>query len=169
MNPSHPLLLLLNRGQNHPQLPLILNGLNPWSPLITFEPCAQENADQLTEADGLRERLGHQQLLLFGFAEGSLLALAYAIRYPTRVFGLMLCSLPPDLELPLSQYHFLTTPTLILAGRQDPLYPALQTAELCHAILPNSQLVVFDKSGHYPFVDEEEQFTAVLLAWLAQL
>lgn len=167
MNHSRPLLLLPQ--PSHPHLPLALQGLTPWVQLVCYEPCAPEGAAQLAEAEGWRKRLGHEQMLLFGFAEGGLLALGYALYYPARVRGLILCSLPAIVEPFLAQCHFIESPTLILAGRHNTQHPPTQTAELCHAILPNSQLVVLDKSGPYPFVDEEGTFTAVIRTWLTQL
>lgn len=44
-------------------------------------------------------------------------------------------------------------PTLLLVGRHDPQTPLPASAEL-QAGIPNSRLVIFERSGHSPFVEE---------------
>jgi proline iminopeptidase len=63
----------------------------------------------------------------------------------------------------------ITVPTLILAGREDWITPPAQGAERLHAGIPNSQLVIFEESGHFPFIEEPERFNAVLKEWLRGL
>ncbi len=48
-------------------------------------------------------------------------------------------------------------PTLILAGRHDPLAPLPISEELLRGI-PNSKLIIFEQSGHAPFIEEAEAF-----------
>ena len=48
-------------------------------------------------------------------------------------------------------------PTLILCGRQDPQYPPACSQELAVGI-PQSRLVWFDHSGHFPFREEPDAF-----------
>jgi proline iminopeptidase len=60
------------------------------------------------------------------------------------------------------------TPTLVIAGRDDWIFPPAQ-AERIHAALPDSQLIIFDDSGHFPFIEERDKFLAVLANWLAGL
>lgn len=57
-------------------------------------------------------------------------------------------------------------PTLVLAGRHDWIAPPDHGAERLHAGLPRSERVVFERSGHFPFVEEPERFTAVVREWL---
>ncbi|MDQ3864147.1 MAG: alpha/beta hydrolase [Actinomycetota bacterium] len=52
-----------------------------------------------------------------------------------------------------------SAPTLVLVGRQDPQMPPPCSEELAGGI-PNARLVVFEKSGHYPYTEEPEQFWA---------
>lgn len=51
----------------------------------------------------------------------------------------------------------ISTPTLILVGRHDPIAP-VQFSEEIHELMRNSHLTVFEKSGHCPPVDEPEAF-----------
>ena len=47
-------------------------------------------------------------------------------------------------------------PTLILQGRQDPI--DLETARVTQAAIPNSKLVILEKCGHFPWVEQKEEF-----------
>ena len=55
--------------------------------------------------------------------------------------------------------------TLVTAGRYDPQTPIECAQELTEGI-PNNKLVVFENSGHYPFVEEEERFLDVVGSFL---
>ena len=57
-------------------------------------------------------------------------------------------------------------PTLVLAGRHDPQMPPA-CAEALAAGIPNARLVVFERSGHYPFVEEAGAFWTAVRAFLA--
>jgi pimeloyl-ACP methyl ester carboxylesterase len=48
-------------------------------------------------------------------------------------------------------------PTLILCGRHDPQYPLSCSEELAAGIRA-ARLVVFERTGHYPFLEEPEAF-----------
>jgi pimeloyl-ACP methyl ester carboxylesterase len=56
-------------------------------------------------------------------------------------------------------------PTLVTAGCFDPQMP-LACAEELAAGIPHSQLVVFERSGHYPFLEEPEAYWAAVRAFL---
>ena len=59
----------------------------------------------------------------------------------------------------------ITAPTLVCHGRHD-LYVPVTFGERLAAGLPNAQLVVFENSGHAPFLEERQAFHAQLLAFL---
>ncbi|SDQ05561.1 alpha/beta fold hydrolase [Virgibacillus salinus] len=54
--------------------------------------------------------------------------------------------------------EFISTPTLIICGRYDVQCPVIYSIEM-EAGITNSKLVIFEKSNHYPFLEEAEQFT----------
>src|SRR5215208_211447 len=54
---------------------------------------------------------------------------------------------------------------LILVGRDDFVCPPSQ-AKIMHEGIPNSQLVVFEKSGHFAHVEEPEAFLDAVRGWL---
>lgn len=60
-----------------------------------------------------------------------------------------------------SRLNTVNAPTLILAGRNDPEAP-LPCSEELHQEIPNSRLIVFENSGHNPFLEELELFEAVV-------
>ena len=59
------------------------------------------------------------------------------------------------------------TPTLILAGRHDPEAPLACSEEL-HRGIEGSDLVVFEHSGHSPFVEEASLFAETVGAFLKE-
>ncbi len=58
-------------------------------------------------------------------------------------------------------------PTLILVGRRDFFCPPSQ-AERMHRGIRGSEMVVFERSGHYPFVEEAEAFRDTVRDWLGR-
>jgi pimeloyl-ACP methyl ester carboxylesterase len=54
---------------------------------------------------------------------------------------------------------------LLIVGRHDPQTP-VRVSRALHQRIPDSQLVVFQRSGHAPFLEEPERFTEVLTAFL---
>jgi pimeloyl-ACP methyl ester carboxylesterase len=55
----------------------------------------------------------------------------------------------------------ITTPTLVLGGRHDWVTPYGES-EIIAAGIPNSELVIFEESGHLPFVEEPDRFMQVV-------
>ncbi len=59
-------------------------------------------------------------------------------------------------------------PTLVISGGDDWVTPLAEGGKRIHDAIPNSQLVVFDKSGHWPFIEQKAYFRQVLVDWLDQ-
>lgn len=62
-----------------------------------------------------------------------------------------------------------STPALVIAGRDDWAAPPAQGAERLHAELPNSEMVIFEDSGHFPFIEENERFVSTVGQWIRDL
>lgn len=60
-------------------------------------------------------------------------------------------------------------PTLIISGADDWITPPEQGGRRIHEAIPHSEFVVFENSGHWPFLEEHDRFTAVLTDWLRRL
>jgi proline iminopeptidase len=58
-------------------------------------------------------------------------------------------------------------PTLVLAGRHDPEAPLACSEEFLEGI-PDASLVVFEQSGHAPFVEEAPLFAQTVDAFLGE-
>jgi proline iminopeptidase len=58
-----------------------------------------------------------------------------------------------------------TVPVLLIAGRHDP-FTAWPQAERIAKRLPDAEVIVFEKSAHFPWLDEPEAFFAALTDWL---
>jgi pimeloyl-ACP methyl ester carboxylesterase len=56
-------------------------------------------------------------------------------------------------------------PTLLIWGMNDPLSSVANAEKLNNAI-KNSRKVLFDKAGHYPFIEHAERFNQVVLEFL---
>lgn len=57
------------------------------------------------------------------------------------------------------KFGLISIPSLIICGRYDVQCPLVYSIEMDEGI-PNSKLVIFERSNHYPFLEEAEQFTA---------
>ncbi len=68
------------------------------------------------------------------------------------------------LELSGKMRH-IAAATLIMAGAKDPLI-GLEAAEAMRAEIPKSELVVFERSGHFPMLEEPEKFRTALAEFL---
>lgn len=60
-----------------------------------------------------------------------------------------------------------TVPTLVVGGLHDGITPPEPGVERIARLIPDAQLSIFEQSGHYPFIEEQDAFFTVLAAWLA--
>jgi proline iminopeptidase len=58
-----------------------------------------------------------------------------------------------------------SAPTLVMVGRHDWICP-LPVSERLHAGIGNARLVIFEESGHMPWIEEPEKFAAELIQFL---
>jgi proline iminopeptidase len=58
-----------------------------------------------------------------------------------------------------------SVPTLIVVGRDDFICPPSQ-ARILHEGIPHSELVVFERSGHFPYIEEPDAFFDAVRGWL---
>jgi len=63
------------------------------------------------------------------------------------------------------QLGAVTAPTLVIAGRHDWVTPPTQGEEI-HRFIPSSEYAVFEKSGHMPFIEEQDDFLDVVRRFL---
>ena len=68
----------------------------------------------------------------------------------------------------LARLKEISAPTLVLGGADDWLTPAEQSRRI-HAELPKSELVIFEDSGHFLYIEETDKFVATVRNWLAKL
>jgi proline iminopeptidase len=54
------------------------------------------------------------------------------------------------------------TPALLMTGRHDWIAPPAQGAERLARGLPDGHVVIFEDSGHFPFIEEPARFLVVL-------
>lgn len=63
------------------------------------------------------------------------------------------------------QLHKIRCPTLVLVGRSDWITP-VEYSEFIAEQIPGAKLVVFEKSGHSPQIEEPEKFQRVVREFL---
>jgi proline iminopeptidase len=59
----------------------------------------------------------------------------------------------------------ITVPTLVAAGRHDP-FTAWPQADRIAARVPGAEVVVFEESSHFPWLDEPQAFITTTRQWL---
>lgn len=89
-------------------------------------------------------------------------------RYNGAVFSHAMTKCLPTFNT-LPRLGEISVPTLVLAGRHDWICPPAQGAERLHAELPNAELVVFEESGHFPFIEERTRFLSAVIEWLESI
>ncbi len=66
------------------------------------------------------------------------------------------------------ELHKLTAPTLLIWGNNDTVTPPFVGEEF-HKLIPNSQLLLIDKCGHAPMMEQPEEFNRHLEQFLAKI
>ena len=64
-----------------------------------------------------------------------------------------------------NRLHLLDIPVLIAVGKYDPQTPVTMSRELNDGIR-NSTLIIFNESGHSPFIEEKDYFTQAVKEFL---
>ncbi len=59
----------------------------------------------------------------------------------------------------------IAAPSLLIGGASDPFSPPEDSALLQRGI-PGAELVILDRSGHFPWMEQPEEFAAAIKAWL---
>ncbi len=67
-----------------------------------------------------------------------------------------------------SQLNKIEAPTLILVGKDDFICPPSQ-AKRMHDNIPNSDLHIFEKCGHFPFIEVPDEFFRVVREWFKRV
>jgi proline iminopeptidase len=62
----------------------------------------------------------------------------------------------------------IAVPTLVLSGADDWIMPPEHAGARLAAGIPAAEHVIFDESGHWPFVEETDRYLAVVRQWLAR-
>jgi 4,5:9,10-diseco-3-hydroxy-5,9,17-trioxoandrosta-1(10),2-diene-4-oate hydrolase len=85
------------------------------------------------------------------------------IRSGCNIFGIK----KDVLNETLMNLHRITSPTLIIWGRQDAIIPLIQ-AYYAKEKIPNSKLHVIEQCGHMPNFEKPDEFNQVVLDFLSR-
>ena len=84
-------------------------------------------------------------------------AIGQSTRFSAAAFNRGFVECLPEFNL-LSRLGEIETPTLVMGGRHDWITPLEQGAERIHSLLPNSELAIFEDSGHMLMIEEQTAF-----------
>lgn len=62
----------------------------------------------------------------------------------------------------------LTMPALVVEGRHDNAIPVHHQEQIAAAV-PNSELLVFEESGHFPYIEERDRFIRIVSKFVASV
>jgi len=60
-------------------------------------------------------------------------------------------------------------PTLVISGRHDPITPIEPGGDRISGLIPGATGIVYENSGHFPFMEEESAVLADLSEWISRL
>jgi proline iminopeptidase len=116
--------------------------------------------------DAAMERMMTQILPLYFQGENRGPELFLNVRYSAAAFNHAFGRCAPSFST-LERLREIRAPTLILAGRHDWIMPPGPGAERLHRGIAGSELVIFEHSGHFPWVEEPGRFAEAVRGWLA--
>lgn len=121
-----------------------------------LELLATQPDDDLSFAHGWREVLP----IYFSRWEPRYLRAFEHTRYRARALG---AARPPDL---LARLREITVPTLVLCGDDDFIMPAREAGTLLAQGIPNADLQVIPRCGHFPMIEQPVKFDGVVRRFL---
>lgn len=89
-----------------------------------------------------------------------------SIRYSAAAFNKALFECAPGFNT-LPRLSEIAMPVLLLGGADDWIMPRDLGIGRIQAAIPHAQVRIFERSGHFPFVEEQAAFLIELRAWLA--
>jgi proline iminopeptidase len=66
------------------------------------------------------------------------------------------------------QIKSIKVPTLVISGADDWITPATEGQRI-HEAIAGSDFVVFQESGHMPFIEEQDAFLKLIREWVGKL
>ena len=88
--------------------------------------------------------------------------------HASHLLGLLRSESAPDEPELLDLLPSIAVPVLVVHGEQDDAV-LLESARYLERVLPDATLSVFQRSGHLPFAEEPEAFTAAVLEFVEGL
>jgi pimeloyl-ACP methyl ester carboxylesterase len=109
-----------------------------------------------------------RQAVIIGPSMGGDFALAYAIAHPDKVAGLVLVG--PTLKfIGDEDLENLQTPTLLVWGEKDNIFPLEEYGRQLKNKLPHAKLLIIKGAGHTAYLDKPEEFNDLLVDFLEEI
>ena len=106
--------------------------------------------------------------IIIGPSMGGGFALVYAIAHPEKVAGLVLVS-PSLNSIEEQELENLETPTMLVWGERDNVFPLEEYGKQLKNTLPHAKLVIIKGAGHAAYLDKHEEFNELLSDFLEEL
>lgn len=104
--------------------------------------------------------------LYFHRPDPALIDRAFAnVRYSSLAYARSFQECLPELST-LERLPSLAVPTLVLNGIDDWIAPLPHAGERLCDLIPGVELVVLERSGHMPFLEEPEALRGAILSWI---
>jgi proline iminopeptidase len=94
--------------------------------------------------------------------------IAETTRFSAAAWNRFLSDVLPKWSV-LDRLHEIQVPTLVIGTTDDWVTPMEVGAKRIHERLPNSELMVFEHSGHFPFIEEQGRFLQEVGEWIGAL
>lgn len=91
-----------------------------------------------------------------------------SIRFRARPWNLSLHELAPVFDA-TDRLGSIEVPTLAIAGRHDWLMPVDVSAQRICELVPNCDVEIIDEAGHFPWMEQPEQFLSIIRRWIARI
>jgi len=123
-----------------------------------------EKVGFFAEKDSRKRR----QTVIIGPSMGGGFALAYAIAHQDKVAGLVLIS-PSLKSIADEDLENLQTPTLLVWGEKDNVFPLEEHGRQLKNKLPHAKLIIIKGAGHAAYLDKPEEFNDLLVDFLEEI
>jgi proline iminopeptidase len=114
--------------------------------------------------DATYERVWQQVAPAYWVDPANLARMRPRHRYASRAFNAAV-RLLPEIDL-TGRLGELRVPTLVVGASEDWSFPPKVGPRVTHALIPGADYVELERSGHFPFVEEQERFLAEVGGWL---
>jgi pimeloyl-ACP methyl ester carboxylesterase len=162
----------LSLAARHPQMVdrlILVNGGGFRSAATAARPAPDYHARQIANAGTLAESREYLEKLYFdhSFITDALVEqnMILRLRSAYTIESMQIASDKGLGGVSEDEVRAIAAPTLLVWGANDKLSPPINADKL-NAVLKNSRKVLIDRAGHYPFLEQVQQFNSAVMGFL---